>query len=438
MNTLRDPIPESYTTQLERKEAWWLNIAPRLPPLRPRRNVKPITVEDMVQALTVKDWGTADEPGEAFWTMRAMMSQTERNFRIAQAVGDFLSAEADPLPSFLCDLWSRQVFRGMCMRSLMSKAVADSWTPPELVNEVTAARKQLFTQLLRHWPEMMRWMCQDVEVLVGKNDNGDMGGMTFKSPLAHAVSPGRKPEYQPWDGAIDVILATHPLEGMDPQVRQDTYGSYASKHSGLRAQVMGDQAESELQVFRDRQHDRVSPFVTLVEQGDLEGFNRLVNDIGFDPLARDPYGQTLYHVSVASLRTQRCVSKGGYQKFVGYNSAIWEEKSPVEVQAEFDRLLIFWKRFDELGIDFMAPSAPKAPPRMSKATGRPVKSTRNNPGWPKRAAWPGETPSQMIQRHIDEKEIPEMALAVIRNHLLTIKPQQPEPTSTKRRARSRA
>jgi len=437
-----DPIPPDLTAQQFRKEAWWPAMKAQLPPFGKRSSLKSLNA-GIIATIAQGDWGTAEQPGVSLWALRGAVSEATNDRSpdaplFVAALGAHLASLAEPLPVVAHDLWSRAVFRSMGLKTLMSEAGEGRGTDEAQVT--TAARRVLFEQLLRHVPDLMRWLVQDPTVLVGTSPDGvPYGNQAWKSPLAFAFGRPNPRHASPWPGLGELILATHPLTGIPEAVRQATYGTYAVDHPVLMAAILNEgQTKHDLTMTRKLGHGDKQQMVAvslaskLLAQHDLDRFKTLAADGAMDLTQRDAWGQTLLHTCVEALRTtvtqEERIGPGRYVPRTVYRP----DTELAQELAWLEEALTF---VAGLGVDLYAPSTPSTLPRMSKTTGRPVRGT-----WPYRGALPGETVDTMLNRQLKQGLLPaaweDQLQALWRNLILTH--TSPPPSTEQGRRRFRA
>jgi hypothetical protein len=415
MAILLDPISPDPHWQANRERAWWEVLQPRMP--RPASKYGPEKpISGLAEALRLLDWGTAEKPGESLWALRTLVAMREPLPGMA-VLGDFLKSQPKKnLPPLTMDLWGKAWRRQVYLITAMQDAPEGH---PE-AEAIQAVRAQLFTQVVRHWPQLLVWLCQSREVLVGKDPQGvAYGGEHWKSPLSKAFARPRPGEGVFRAGVLEQLLDLDPMKGLEPKVRQDTYGVLVGKHPRLRTAVLGEAQLETAQVEQVYQNGdaRTSQLLHLLAQrSDVEALARLAAEEGFDPMVRDAYGQTLLHATIQGLSTKRKattqdIERGAPTDFVDVEPAVMEQK--------LQRLMQTWAFLVKLGIDENAVSAPAVLPRMSPKTHRPVRTLK----WPPKVALPGETPFAQVQRLVGDGKFQDWHLTLFQKHLALFQQQ---------------
>lgn len=416
-----DPIPSSFDAQNERKSVWWYAMAERFHTAKSASQKRKRAAQERLDAsLQANDWGSSEEPGETLWALRYLISQADKSSAIRRQIADFLDRH-ESLPDHAADLWSMNYFRSSNFKSWFTQAAFAQEEVP--ADQITVERERLVRSLLRLWPDLIRWQCQSPEVLEGTSATGTIyRGQAWKSPLAWLSRPNPHFDQTPWPGALDLALSLYPLEGLDLAVAQATYAKMAASIPAFLAQVLQGTPAEDVRVSNyDRVKSEISLLEMFVQRRDLTGFNRYLESVHFDPKQMDAYGQSLFHITLATQKRNKKVGD------------TWEAMTTAEFSEAMQITQAFWQRLAELGVDPEQPCQPQEPPRMSKVTGKPVRGD-----WPKRAAWPGETPMAMIQRQIaaikgDRREpefLPESVFNAWREFQLTQIPKSPSPTTS--------
>lgn len=400
------------------------------------------------------------QAGESLWALRKLVAVPMRGSITNDGqAGDtalstlemfFKANENKRLPKITGDLWPDTRSRNEFLTGVATRAPANAGCTSEKdIKSLHEKAIYVISQMVAHNPNIVRWAHAQADAVIPKvlpkkgickeqferptsrtlisGDAGEkilFGERNWATPIRQLLAPTKSVEalfddvllanMEPKEAYVaetkktrealkKVLIESSPFKLLSDDELLRSYGDLLGSEPALLTNYLEAHPEiekvSDLYVYNRMYNKESMPLIhVLAEQRRYEDLERLFSSrVVYDTEKRDRYGQTPVHSCIFGLTAK--TKKAAPDDVFGVEK--WTFVDHEVMQSRVDDILKTLKVLEHHGFDLDATSSPDIDVRISKKTGKPVRTLK----WPARAALPGETYSQQTGRLVKQGKL---------------------------------